>query len=696
MREEYPVHYSGILLLLSSILSLALTLGRTSRNSSELYFFFIILSLPVIASMFIRFRIGIHKYVEFIIAALLFIPVLMINNFLKIESLFLPFLHVFGIYFTVLSIFVLYKVKRRVDLMNFYFMTAFILIISGLSMNTFYFESFVIFHFILFTFYFRNLLPFYYKPVKTEIKQHIFIRLTGVFITGIVIFFLFNSFVYWLEPATNFMILPASSGMNYLGLVNETGLNVTGTTKLSEEVVLRVYSDYEPHRLRSKVYTEYINTKWKTYPEKVKVLPQEEENIKPSLSYEEEREYKSFIPTFSASIPDSKKVSTFKIMVKPGVNTVFFTVPSTIILFADLPRILTDQYGIFYPAQSLEGMNYSLAAMKNSDMVSCAPEEDFSTCLTLPVLSPGIASLAKEITSNLKNDYARCIAVESFFHDNFEYSLKFKPKGGIDPVEEFILNRSSAHCEYFATGMVFLLRSIGIPARYVTGFLVHEYNQLTDYYIVRERDAHAWVEAFIPGKGWVTFDPTPPGGEFERLMGPSEPGVSSQIADFLMFKLEKIKDLFIKGNYIEMISFLWAEIKKGLKWIYERPLIPGIFIIIFLVVLFRKKLYSVVTPGKKMEILEVIKSPELKKLHGMLKRFDRFLKKHGIKRKENLTLYEFSRYLKEEPPEGKEMELCHRFIDSYCKLRYGSSKISEEDLIDMENHLNEVERLRFK
>ncbi len=64
-------------------------------------------------------------------------------------------------------------------------------------------------------------------------------------------------------------------------------------------------------------------------------------------------------------------------------------------------------------------------------------------------------------------------------------------------------------CVQFATAMVVLLRTQGIPARVVAGYGAGEYNALSGYYTVRMSDAHAWVEVYFPGYGWVPFDPTP-------------------------------------------------------------------------------------------------------------------------------------------------------------------------------------------
>lgn len=91
-------------------------------------------------------------------------------------------------------------------------------------------------------------------------------------------------------------------------------------------------------------------------------------------------------------------------------------------------------------------------------------------------------------------------------------------------VDEFLFEWQRGHCEYFATTMVVLLREQGIPARIVNGFLGADYNEVGDYWNVRQANAHSWVEAFLPDVGWVRFDPTPagsvdigPAGRFRRL-----------------------------------------------------------------------------------------------------------------------------------------------------------------------------------
>ncbi len=133
------------------------------------------------------------------------------------------------------------------------------------------------------------------------------------------------------------------------------------------------------------------------------------------------------------------------------------------------------------------------------------------TYLQLPSLDPRVRALAERATSDAKNQYDKAVSVEHYLISHYSYTLNLTGPPTKDPLAQFLFERKSGNCEYFASAMTILLRSMGIPARYVTGFSPGEYNDLGGDYIVRESDAHAWVEVFFPEYGWITFDPTPPG-----------------------------------------------------------------------------------------------------------------------------------------------------------------------------------------
>ncbi len=123
-----------------------------------------------------------------------------------------------------------------------------------------------------------------------------------------------------------------------------------------------------------------------------------------------------------------------------------------------------------------------------------------------------IPELANEITANSGSNYKRAKAIETYLKTKFGYTLALPGNRVPDPLAYFLFERKKGHCEYFASSMTVMLRTLGIPARVVNGFRGGEYNHLTGNYIIRQKDAHSWVEAYFPEYGWVSFDPTPGGG----------------------------------------------------------------------------------------------------------------------------------------------------------------------------------------
>jgi protein-glutamine gamma-glutamyltransferase len=139
------------------------------------------------------------------------------------------------------------------------------------------------------------------------------------------------------------------------------------------------------------------------------------------------------------------------------------------------------------------------------------PDEVHSLYLQLPELDPRIKQLAQKITESSHNEYDRAANIERYLKTHYAYTLDLTGPQTDDPLAYFLFTRRAGHCEYFAAAMTVMLRDLGIPARYVGGFLPGEYNDLGGDYIIRASDAHTWVEAYFPGYGWITFDPTPPG-----------------------------------------------------------------------------------------------------------------------------------------------------------------------------------------
>ena len=144
-----------------------------------------------------------------------------------------------------------------------------------------------------------------------------------------------------------------------------------------------------------------------------------------------------------------------------------------------------------------------------------------------------VADLAREVVNGVSNPYAQAQHVERYLRagGKYRYTLEQPDTEGKDPLHVFLFEAKAGHCEYFSTAMAIMMRSLGLPARNVTGFLGADYNPYGDYYAVRNGHAHSWVEVFIDGR-WLTFDPTPASGQV--FTAPSGRGHDPSIPEVIL------------------------------------------------------------------------------------------------------------------------------------------------------------------
>jgi transglutaminase-like putative cysteine protease len=128
--------------------------------------------------------------------------------------------------------------------------------------------------------------------------------------------------------------------------------------------------------------------------------------------------------------------------------------------------------------------------------------------LPLPT-SRRVAALARRATAGANTTYDRVLALEGWLGRHVQYSLDAppSPRGG-DAVDTFLFHTRVGWCQQVSSSLAVMLRSLGVPARVAVGFVPGEFDRLSGEYVVRERDAHQWVEVYFPGLGWQGFDPT--------------------------------------------------------------------------------------------------------------------------------------------------------------------------------------------
>lgn len=281
------------------------------------------------------------------------------------------------------------------------------------------------------------------------------------------------------------------SGQNSaaVGFSNELMLGSMTGMLMSDEVVMRIRgkpTDY----LRGVVYDTYEGGEWLEGPGRVSTPiiggPRAEASERSVAVYEGQLE-RAFLPLEACNI-----------------HTVG---PSQI-----------DQNGLVRPIVNrvLEGAEFR-ARCDERGLGSVRPPIDRERGLP-PSMRKGLVEIlaAWQIHGPQSDQLAE---IEKHFRSRFHYSLTSEHHGG-DPTMHFLRENNEGHCEFFASGMTLLARAAGIPARVVGGYRVNEPAPFGESYVVRDRDAHAWVEAYVDG-AWRTYDPTPfvEGGDGTRNLG---------------------------------------------------------------------------------------------------------------------------------------------------------------------------------
>lgn len=212
------------------------------------------------------------------------------------------------------------------------------------------------------------------------------------------------------------------------------------------------------------------------------------------------------------------------ITLEPIDVSVLFGLPDIERVYDDLPflaRNTTDS--LVFRASAFGRTKYHVESAVRGDedvaraglAASVPPDDEAARYVQIPdAIKEAILPLARELAGE-GSDFRKARRIEAAMQ-TWSYSLKTDLSTRPDPVESFLLDGKRGWCEQYSSGMVLLLRSIGIPARMANGFHGGEPNEYGGYWLVRKSDAHSWVEVPFGAEGWVTFDPTPGSGDGAR------------------------------------------------------------------------------------------------------------------------------------------------------------------------------------
>jgi hypothetical protein len=319
--------------------------------------------------------------------------------------------------------------------------------------------------------------------------------------------------IFFLIPRIGAGVLQKTSGeaLRTTGFSDRVDLGTIGSVKQDPQIVMRIELPDQPAvekdrlYLRGLAYDQYNGQSWSHSGTRRRSL-----NLVADGTF--------LTRPAGRRLPDSQSIPIRQDILLETLDTaVLFAAPFAELVSGEFLTVQADAMsGLHLPFPPSSRIRYSvtsqaprLVADERIASILAYPDSIRSHYLQVPVGSEQVAGLAYRVSQQATTPFERTLAIQQHLLENYRYSLEADTTTLSHPLEEFLFTRKTGYCEHYATAMVVMLRTVGIPARLVTGFLATEWNEYGGYFTIRQRDAHAWVEVYFPHSGWITMDPTP-------------------------------------------------------------------------------------------------------------------------------------------------------------------------------------------
>ena len=447
-----------------------------------------------------------------------------------------------------------------------------------------------------------------------------------------------------LDTAFASLLYQWSSG-NSAGLSNRASLDTILIQKSNQArtVLVRVESQHQPAYLRSAAFDNFDGTTWTRKPAAEIPLGAQSETPGPLRQWSDPGR-----ATYTLGGKELSGSPVFLLYPTPDLrgkiltrlDTVWIEAPASNQYRADKMRVVLPQDNLSQPYALLDGLP--------------SPDTPSPEYLATPNnLDLRIIALAETLFQHAQTPREKINAALKYFLP-YTYQLGIQVPGKQHPLTYFLLEKAPAHCEYFASGLALLLRLGGVPSRYVTGLHVDESNPAGGYWLGRNGDAHAWVEAWTPETGWQTLDATPGGPD----AGSHPPmGLSGQYFDLLKMNLFKGMGL------LRAWCAQHLQPRALLQTLYATW--PGRILLLALLLALVAWHHS-----KRRSAPPRQADAALREHHRLLHAMDRLAKKQGWARAPGETLHHFARRM-ESAPENRDWNArAAQWYRAYAEARY--------------------------
>ena len=423
---------------------------------------------------------------------------------------------------------------------------------------------------------------------------------------------------------------------------------------LSHRVVLRMWSEH-PLKLRGRVLVDFDGQTWHGARTPLHALLPVGATLPAPASLSEwlsEVEGESFAEPGLALEP-SRRARLLTVLELAGP---LMTPAGTRLLRLRASSLARDGFGIVQgPGGLVEAYAVVQGPLTDVPDLGDLPLERYLA--VHPDTDPRLRALAAQLGADARTEEERIARTLEYLGRELHYSLspgKFQSR---QPIAEFVFEKKKGYCEYFASAAAALLRLQGVPTRYVSGFAPSEQSRIAGHFVVRESHAHAWIEALVPGRGWVEVDPTP----------------AAQLADFRAGQEERWF-----GRAWDWLTAAWAALRARLSFggwtrigaLLRAPAVPvGIALLLagvglFLLRRFRPRRKTRVAAPAADQASQV--PPEIEALLASL---DAAWARRGHRRPPHRAPLEHVRGLTSFPAEAQ--AACARAVDCFYAARFG-------------------------
>jgi transglutaminase-like putative cysteine protease len=447
---------------------------------------------------------------------------------------------------------------------------------------------------------------------------------------------------------------PELSGVVRVGFSDSGKLSSVALIKGEQDTtpVLSISCDKSPGYLRARAFEVYRQSEWNDLSYREAIFPVQNKPFGTHIG--------GRTNVFQLGNADEADAMQMTVRHEAKIGNAIFTPLGAAYLDAPYNLLLRDDDDILYPPNVRANLSYRIVyAPSARGRAPFGPQSN--RMLDIPMrLDSRVSQLADRVFAGCETTSEKIAAVINHFHSNYTYQLGLEVPPEQDKLTYFLLEASSGYCEYFASGAVLMLRLAGVPARYVTGFLVTQKDEDGAAWVARNMDAHAWAEAWDQDRRqWVIVEATAQ----EALSEASTEDELGEASGSGYLLLRQLMEAVYQYGLFGVFAWLFASYRLSTGVVLAVSLLSAA---LYLRMSRRRRARR----AEDAMWMKARPTSEAVALHKLLAHMDRKVRAKGHRRGLGETLHAFARRLRgQDDGDGRWTRIAHWYVE-YAAVRY--------------------------